>query len=84
MLDVSVVQLLGLMCVCVCVFFSLVRGVYVLESVPVRQRPGLPQTTGQLHPSVAQPRHGESSVSFQSLIIVDNCSASVVALECRV
>lgn len=43
------------------VFFcvSPVCGVYVLEPVPVRQRTGLPQTTGQLHPSVAQPRHGE-------------------------
>lgn len=37
-----------------------VCGVYVLDSLPVRQRTGLPQTTGQLHPSVAQPRHGES------------------------
>ncbi len=46
------------------VFFlrlSLVCGVHVLESLPVRQRAGLPQTTGQLHPAVAQPRHGEST-----------------------
>lgn len=40
-------------------FLFVVCGDYVLGSVPVRQRSGLPKTSGQLYTSVAKPWHGE-------------------------
>lgn len=57
-----------------------VCSLHILDSLPVRQRTGLPETTGQLHSSVAQPRHGELIVLNWHCCCFIHCEYEIAAL----